>query len=95
MTMKEVAQRISAATGRAVRYVNVAPEEAKSAQRAAGLSDFMIDALAELFAERRKGKESQVSTVVSTLLGRPATSFHGLAIRHVAVFRGEQPAPMD
>jgi uncharacterized protein YbjT (DUF2867 family) len=94
LTMAEVAQKLSSATGKTIRYVNVTPEEAKSAQRAAGLPEYMVDALAELFAERRKGKESAVSAVIPTLLGRSATSFDEFAAKNAAIFRGEQAPPM-
>ena len=63
LSMTEVAERLSAATGKIIKYINVAPEDAKKAQLAAGLPNYMADAIAELFAERRKGKESQVSPV--------------------------------
>src|SRR5712691_8543964 len=61
LSMTEVAEKLSAATGKMIQYVNVTPEEAKRAQLAAGVPPFTADALAELFAERRKGKEAQVS----------------------------------
>jgi len=93
LTMTEVAERLSAATGRTVKYINVAPEVAKKAQLAAGLPPYMADAIAELFAERRKGKESQVSPVAELLLGRRPTSFAEFAKRNAAIFRGEQPPP--
>jgi len=93
LSMADVAEKLSAATGNRIVYVNVAPEQATSAQRAAGMPPFTADALAELFAERRKGKEAQVSPAVQTILGRPATSFDEFAMRHAATFRGEQPAP--
>ena len=93
LSMAEVAEKLSAATGKTIQYVNVAPEQVTSAQLAAGMPPFTAEALAELFAERRKGKEAQVSPVVQTILGRPATSFDQFAVRHAAVFRGEQPAP--
>ncbi len=93
LSMADVAEKLSAATGRRIVYVNVAPEQATSAQLAAGIPPFTADALAELFAERRKGKEAQVSPAVQTILGRPATSFDEFAVWHAAVFRGEQPAP--
>ena len=93
LTMAEVAQKLSAVTGKQIRYVNVAPEDARRAQLAAGVPPFLADALVELFAERRKGKEATVSPVVPTLLGRPATSFDAFARRHAAIFRGEQPPP--
>ena len=37
LTMAEVAERLSAATGKTIRYVDVPPEEAKRAQLAAGM----------------------------------------------------------
>jgi uncharacterized protein YbjT (DUF2867 family) len=89
LSMVDVAGKLSAATGNRIEYVNVAPEQATSAQLAAGMPPFM----AELFAERRKGKEAQVSPLVQTILGRPATSFDAFAERHAAIFRGEQPEP--
>jgi uncharacterized protein YbjT (DUF2867 family) len=93
LTMTEVAEKLSLATGKPIRYVNVAPDDAKKAQLAAGLPPYLVDALAELFAERRKGKESEVSPAVATLLGRPATSFLEFAKRNASVFKGEQPPP--
>jgi uncharacterized protein YbjT (DUF2867 family) len=93
LTMAEVAAKLFAATGKTIRYVNVAPEDAKRAQLAAGVPPYLADALAELFAERRKGRESTVSPVVPMILGRPATSFDEFAQRNAAIFRGEQPAP--
>jgi uncharacterized protein YbjT (DUF2867 family) len=86
--MAQVAEKLSAATGKSIRYVNVPPEDAKKAQLAAGMPPYLVDALAELFAERRKGKESQVFATTSTILGRPATSFDTFAVRHAASFRG-------
>jgi uncharacterized protein YbjT (DUF2867 family) len=93
LTMAEVAEKLSVATGRPIQYVNIAPEEARRAQLAAGVPPYTADALAELFAERRKGKESQVSPVIEGIIGRQATSFDDFALRNAAIFRGEQPAP--
>jgi len=93
LTMTEVADKLSTATGKTIRYVNVAPEGARAAQLAAGVPQFTADALAELFAERRKGKEAQVSPMFESLIGRRPTSFDEFAGRNAAIFRGEQPAP--
>ena len=93
LSMAEVAQKLSSVTGKAIRYINVSPEDARKAQLAAGVPAFLVDALAELFAERRKGKEAQVFPVSPTLLGRPATSFDAFAKRYAPIFRGEQPPP--
>lgn len=93
LSMAEVAEKLSAATGKSIQYVNVTPEQARSAQLAAGVPPYTADALAELFAERRKGKEAQVSPIIQTVFGWRATSFDQFAMRHAAIFRGEQPAP--
>jgi uncharacterized protein YbjT (DUF2867 family) len=93
LTMAEVAQKLSAATGKEIGYVNVDPEEAKKARLAAGMPEYNADALDELFAERRKGKESQVYPTFEEIIGRRPTSFDEFARRNAAIFRGEQPSP--
>jgi uncharacterized protein YbjT (DUF2867 family) len=89
LTMAEVAERLSNATGTPIRYVNVAPEDAKAAQRAAGFPEYLVEGLGELFAERRRGKESTVSPVIPEVFGWQPTSFLQFATRHAAQFRGE------
>ena len=93
LSMAEVAEKLSIATGKPIQYLNVAPEEAKSANLAVGMPPYMAEALFELFAERRKGKEAQVSPVIPTIFGWQATGFDEFAARNAAIFRGEQPAP--
>jgi uncharacterized protein YbjT (DUF2867 family) len=93
LTMAEVAEKLSAATGTTIRYVNITPDEAKSANLAAGMPPYLADALVELFAERRKGKEAQVWPTIESVFGWRPTSFAEFAQRNAAIFRGEQPAP--
>ncbi len=93
LTMTEVAEKLSAATGKTIRYINVAPEDARRAQLAAGMPPYLADALFELFAERRNGKEGKVWPDAETLLGRRPTSFGEFARRNAAIFRGEAPLP--
>jgi uncharacterized protein YbjT (DUF2867 family) len=93
LTMTEVAQRLSVATGKQIQYVNVTPEEARNTNLANGMPPYLADGLFELFAERRKGKESQVSTVIPDIFGWQPTRFDEFATRNAAIFRGEQPAP--
>jgi uncharacterized protein YbjT (DUF2867 family) len=93
LTMTDVAEKLSAATGKTIRYVNVPPEDARQAQLAAGMPPYLADALFELFAERRNGKEAKVWPDAERLLGRPPTSFDEFARRNAAAFRGEAPPP--
>jgi len=89
LTMTEVAERLSAATGRAVRYINVRPEEHRSANLTRGMPPYLADALVELYAERRNGKEGTVYADTAELLGRQPVSFGEFAERNAAIFRGE------
>jgi uncharacterized protein YbjT (DUF2867 family) len=93
LTMTEVAAKLSAATGKIIRYVNVPPDAARQAQLAAGMPPYLADALFELFAERRNGKEAKVWPDAQALLGRPPTSFDEFARLNAAVFRGEALPP--
>ena len=90
--MAEVAEKLSDAVGKPIRYVSVSPEETKQTQLAAGVPPFLADALSELFAERRKGKESPVSPVIPTVFGWRPASFEEFAARHASIFKGEKPA---
>jgi uncharacterized protein YbjT (DUF2867 family) len=91
LSMAEVADKLSAATGKIIRYVNVPPEDARKVQLAAGMPPFLADGLFELFAERRKGMEAKVWPDSERLLGRRPTSFDAFARNHAAAFRGEVP----
>lgn len=93
LTMAEVAEKLSAATGKAIRYVDVPPEEAKKARLAAGLPPYLAEGLDELFAERRKGKESVVWPTIEEVFGFQPTTFDEFARRNAGIFRGEQPSP--
>jgi uncharacterized protein YbjT (DUF2867 family) len=93
LTMAEVAQRLSRVIGKEVRYVNVPPDDARKARLAAGMTPYMADALSELFAERRAGKESRVWPTIRDTFGWQPTSLEEFARRNAAIFRGEQPAP--
>ena len=93
LSMSEVAERLSAATGLPIRYVDVNPDEFASARLAAGAPAYLVDGLVELFAERRKGKEATVYPTMEAVFGRRPTPFDEFARRNAAIFRGELPAP--
>ena len=65
LSMAEVAAKLSAATGKPIRYVNVPPEDARRAQLAAGMPPFLADALFELFSERRRGMKRKSGRTAS------------------------------
>jgi uncharacterized protein YbjT (DUF2867 family) len=92
LTMHEVAEKFTAVLGRKINYVNISPRDAKKAQIEAGVPQYTADALEELFAERRKGKESHVYNTMQTVFGLHPTNFEEFIIRNLPVFRGELPA---
>jgi uncharacterized protein YbjT (DUF2867 family) len=92
LTMHEVAEKFTTVLGRKINYINISPQDAKKAQIEAGVPQYTADALEELFAERRKGKESHVYNTMQTVFGLHPSSFEEFIIRNLRIFRGELPA---
>jgi uncharacterized protein YbjT (DUF2867 family) len=89
LAMAEIAERISAAIGKTIQYVNVAPEERRRMLLAAGIPAEFADALDELFAERRRCPESGVSLATHEAFGVRPTTFGEFAQRNARAFSGE------
>ena len=88
LSMSEVAAMLSTVVGKPIAYVDVPPADATRASLAAGIPPYLAEALEELFAERRRGKEATVWPNAEALLGRRPTTFAEFAARNVAIFRG-------
>jgi uncharacterized protein YbjT (DUF2867 family) len=89
LTMTEVAERISEATGKPFRYVNITLEEKRRAWLAAGIPSERVDTVMEVLSERRKCTESTVYLGTHEKFGVHPTTFAEFARRNAAVFRGE------
>jgi uncharacterized protein YbjT (DUF2867 family) len=89
LTMTEVADRIGAATGRPVRYVDVPPERKRAEWLDAGYPPPRAEAFTQLFAERRRHGAARVNLDTHRLFGVEPTPFAAFAARHAAIFRGE------
>jgi len=81
LTMMEIAEQISQAVGKTVRYVNVAPAERRRALLAVGIPPAIADALDVQFSERRKGSESRVYPGTHDAFGIHSTTFAEFARR--------------
>jgi uncharacterized protein YbjT (DUF2867 family) len=92
LTMAEVAERISAAVGSEVRYVNVTLEERRNALLSAGIPSLMADDLTDQAAERRKRPVSDIRLETHSLLGIRPTTFREFAMRNSQAFRGVRRA---
>lgn len=79
LTMNEVADRISSAIGKTVRYVNVTPEARRGALLAAGISAVFADALYEQTVERLKHPE--IASVPGNARGLWGSTHHVRRVR--------------
>lgn len=89
LTMTDVAERISQAIGKTIRYVDIAPENYRQTLSAAEIPQDFADVLDEVYAERRKRPESRVYLGTHEAFGVRPTTFAEFALRNAGVFRGE------
>ena len=89
LSMTEIAEQISLAIGKTVRYVNISQAERRQALLAAGVPRYLADALDVQASERRKGAEATVHPETHIAFGIRPTTFAEFAHRHAAAFRGE------
>jgi uncharacterized protein YbjT (DUF2867 family) len=82
-----VAERIGAAIGRPVRYVDVPPEQFRQNLGSAGLPPWLADALTELEQLYRGHHAEAVTDEVQKATGRPPASFDDWLARHRDAFR--------
>jgi uncharacterized protein YbjT (DUF2867 family) len=82
----QVADELSAATGRPVEFVDVPDEAARQALIEAGAPEFVAEQLVKLFGELRHGAAEQVSDDVRSLIGRQPRSFAEFAHDHARLF---------
>jgi uncharacterized protein YbjT (DUF2867 family) len=86
----EVAERLSAATGRQVGSVDVPADTFRRALAGAGLPGWLVDRLIELNTMMAAGHAAGVTDEVATLLGRQPRMFEQFAAEHRAAFGGQQ-----
>ena len=89
LTMAEIAERISAAIGKTIHYINITPEEHREVLLAKGLAPFFVDAVEELFRERRQRPGSKVFLGTHDAFGVQPTTFAQFARANAAIFSGE------
>src|SRR5215468_1247784 len=87
LDMAEIAAAIGEAIGTPVRYQNITSEERRRMMLAAGLPLFLVDALDEQAAERRRHPESRIALGTHELFSVRPTTFAEFARRHASTFR--------
>jgi uncharacterized protein YbjT (DUF2867 family) len=93
LTYHEVAEKLSAAIGKEVTYVDVPLEQAKKAMVDAGAPDWFAAGQMEQYQVRLKGYQSAVTSVVADVTKKQPISFDQFARDYDSYFRGEQAQP--
>jgi uncharacterized protein YbjT (DUF2867 family) len=83
----EAAETLSSAIGKKIDYVNISDDEAREAMKGAGLNDWLINTISDLYGYFRKGYASQVSSAIEAVKGSKAITFGQFAKDYVDAFR--------
>jgi uncharacterized protein YbjT (DUF2867 family) len=86
LSMSEVAERLSAATGRRLRYENAPPEEAREIMVERGLPPQMADFLISFYNTVRRGETDFVTGIVPQVTGEPGRTFEDHAREQASAF---------
>jgi uncharacterized protein YbjT (DUF2867 family) len=92
LTYSEIADKLSAAIGREIVYVDVPLEHARKTMIDSGAPEWFVDGQMEQYQVRLKGYQAAVTPVISEIAKREPVSFDQFAKEHAAYFRGEQAA---
>lgn len=88
LTLAQMGQKIGAAAGKKVDYVNVPPDAARQAMLGMGMREWLIEGMLALYALFSEGHGAAVTDVVAKVAGKPARTFDEFAREHAHVFRG-------
>jgi uncharacterized protein YbjT (DUF2867 family) len=89
LTAAEVAERLSAATRRQARYVDLPPEAFGQALAGAGLPGWLVDGLIEANTMLAAGQGATVTDEAAKVTGRPPRTFAQFAADHRVAFGGQ------
>ena len=87
LTYYEVAEKISKAAGREVKYVDLPPEQLKAGMLGAGVPEFYADWLLDLNRYFKEGGLSRVTDDVKRISERDPITFDQYARENAAAFR--------
>lgn len=92
LTNAEIAQILSQALGREIRFVNLPPEQLKPALLGAGMPEWSVDAVLDLQRLYREGKAATVTDGVERVLGRKPIGFAQFARDYKLAFTVKERA---
>jgi (4-alkanoyl-5-oxo-2,5-dihydrofuran-3-yl)methyl phosphate reductase len=86
LTAAQYVEKLSAAIGKPIKFINVPLEAVRDEMRKSGMPDVHADALKELLGTMRANRLDVVADGVPAVLGRQATTFDEWARRNAAAF---------
>ena len=87
ITYEQVAEELSAMTGRRVKFVAVPDEAARQALVGAGMPRFVAEQLVSLFGGLRQGAHERTTDTARALTGREPRTFARFVQDHAGLFR--------
>jgi len=88
LTHTEMAEQLSSALGKPIKYVDVSPETMRQALLGFGMPEWQADGLAEDYDHYRRGEAGEVTSAVRDITGNDATRFSRFAKDYAAKFLG-------
>jgi uncharacterized protein YbjT (DUF2867 family) len=88
LSFQEVAQKLAAATGRALTYQDVPLAAVQQEMVATGLPEWLVDVRMEFATALRDGYAAVVTDTVQAVTRQPARTFDAFAREYVALFKG-------
>lgn len=92
LTYGKIAEKLGAAIGRTVQYVDLPPDAARDGLVAAGFPAWLAEGLVELQSMHATGVAADVSSSVEKLTGKKPRSLDVFAKDFGAIFAGKVPA---
>jgi uncharacterized protein YbjT (DUF2867 family) len=83
----DAAEKLSRATGKPVKHVDVSPADFRAAMLGAGMPEWFADGLNELYAWVREGQAGTLTNTVAELAGTPPIRFDEFARDYAGAFR--------
>jgi uncharacterized protein YbjT (DUF2867 family) len=86
ISFHEIADALSKATGKTIRYVPVSMEAAEESMRKAGMPDWNVSTLIELYQFFASGAAARTTDTIQQVIGRPPIRFEQFARDHASAF---------
>lgn len=90
LTHAEIAEKLSAATGRTVAFVDASADDMRHAMAATGMPEWQVEGLIEDYAHYHRGEAAVIASGVRDVTGKDPRAFDAFARDNAAAFGGGQ-----